>query len=77
MREAGIPCEQPAVSTWDAGCEHEHVTPGILVCRDHEWRMTTRPWTCAVCARGHDAHMCRVFITRRDPDKKGKSLPVF
>ena len=62
--EAGIWCLDPGVSTWTAGCAHEHVVAGISVCADHEWRMTGRPWNCLECAQGDGAHECLVLVTR-------------
>jgi hypothetical protein len=47
-----VACSNTAVSTWEGGCVHEHVTTGIRVCAGHR-ELAERPFTCVSCEPDH------------------------
>lgn len=63
VREGGISCTGPVASWWAGACVHEHVTPRIGICAEHEWR-AERPWTCTPCERSAGPHECFATVTR-------------
>jgi hypothetical protein len=59
---AGTPCDQVAASWWVAGCPHEHVTPGIGICRLHERAALQATWDCSPCAGAARQHQCAATL---------------
>lgn len=52
-----VQCTQPAVSTWEGGCVHEHVTTDIGLCAEHR-ELAARPFDCLLCRD----HTCMVQL---------------
>jgi hypothetical protein len=48
-----VACTETAVSTWEGGCVHEHVTAGIGICAGHR-KLAERPFTCVLCEPDHE-----------------------
>lgn len=47
-----VPCGEPAVSTWEGGCVHEHITTDIGICGEHR-ELAARPFDCVPCEPDH------------------------
>ena len=59
----GVPCDEPAESTWEGGCVHEHVTTGVGICAGHR-ELAGRPVTCVPCEPGHKCTVHLREVTR-------------